>query len=156
MSSFYQWISKLLPRRGKKVNPNDFPQLPSSTDTDQTPMDSQEEKSYYEVVTQHYKGRGDTVWEYSKEKGVEGNHINLVIKEGRDVSLIHIKSNTHDVTVKDIQNFEEESTFFLETNPIFEHYSIKLLYVMPSLLIEEAAYKYMKSDPKFIYKIIKY
>ncbi len=152
MSNFYQWISKLLPSISKKKRSSTFPQLPASTNTTQPNTHGEE---YPLFVTKHYKEKSDTVWEYSKEKELQGNQINLVTKENRTIFLIHIKQGDRDINLNDMHNFEKESQFFLQTNPIFEHYEIQLLYVMPSLQIEESAYKYMKQHPKIGYKIVK-
>ncbi len=150
MSNFYQWVSRLLRSIGKRGDHSEFPQLPMPTRNTHT-----DPAFYQEFVADHYKERGDTVWEYSKEKGLEGNQINLVIKENRTIFLIHTKEESSDITSHDIQNFEKESDNFLKTHPIFEGYSIQLLYAMPSLLLDEESYKYIKANPHIGYKIVK-
>jgi len=150
MSNFYQWVSKLLTTMGSKNDAPTFPQLPMPS---QTAHDHFE--SYRVFITEHYQEKGDTVWEYSKEKGLEGNQINLIIKEKRTIFLIHTKEQSEDISIHDIHNFEKESNHFLKTHPIFEHYTIHLLYVMPSLLLDESSYKYIKQNSHISYKIIK-
>ncbi len=149
MSNFYQFISKLLNNIGLRKDHN-VPQLPRPQESSLS-----EEEGYRGVVLNHYKKMGMTVWEYAKEKGLEGNQINFVIKKNHNILLINARDSEEDISLEDIHNFEKETNHFLKDNPVFNTYSIELRYSIPSLLLKEDAYKYIKKQGHISYEILK-
>ncbi len=149
MSNFYQFVSKLLTSIGLKKD-HQFPQLPMPQESSLS-----EDEGYTGFVVNHYKKKKMTVWEYAKEKNLKGNQINLVIKKNQNILLVNARDIDEDISIEDIHNFEKETNHFLKDNPVFNTYSIELRYLIPSLLLEEDAYKYIKEQAHISYEILK-
>ena len=116
---------------------------------------SVEKKEYLNFVTEYYKNLKYTVWEYSKEKDLIDGEIHLVIKKESNILLIQCYNGYDNLSKNNAINFEKESISFVEENKIFQSYNIQLIYIMPTLLLEESAYKYIKKSRNIHYQILK-
>lgn len=112
--------------------------------------------NYKTEVYNQYKNLGYTVWNYEKEKGTYNKNIHFVVKQGKKVFLIHCKSNQKDITLNEILNLVENKKKFIEENPIFKIYNIKIKYIMSHFSLTEEAFKYLQKYKNSIsYKIVK-
>jgi len=112
---------------------------------------SENSDNYKSFVASYYKNQGYTVWEYSKDK-----KLNLVLKKGKNITLVKCKNDKVDINIDTIKSFEAICREFLDENRIFENYSIKLRFTMSGMFLEESAYEYIKENSDSIeYNIIK-
>lgn len=107
-------------------------------------------------VYKKYKQAGYTIWDYSKEKGTYNRNIHFVAKLGKEVVLIHCKSNQTDISLDEVLQFRENKKGFISENPIFEMYTLKIKYVMSHFSLSEEAFVYLQKNKDSIsYEILK-
>jgi hypothetical protein len=111
---------------------------------------------YKAFVAKHYEKQGYTTWEYAKDRGLESDRLDLVLKKSKNILLVECRNCSQNIDMEQILYFEKQAEKFLEENQIFRNYTIKLRYTMSSLLLEEEAYSYIKSNSDRIdYDIVK-
>ena len=109
---------------------------------------------YKALVAKHYEEQGYTVWECNKDG--DSNRLDLVLKKSKNILLVECRNCRKNIDMEQVINFESQAERFLEENQIFKNYTIKLRYTMASLLLEEEAYDYIKSNSnRMDYDIIK-
>ncbi len=103
---------------------------------------------YEEYIAEHYRTQGCHVIEHGKEKGVKDGGIDLIAKLGNEVILIQCKdwneNNSHKIDHKDIKVLRTDANDFLEKNPIYKNYEIKLRYTLSGDFLHKSAEKYME------------
>jgi len=111
---------------------------------------------YNQLIQKKYQKDGYTIWDYGKEKGVYAEKIHFVAKKDKKVLLIHCRTNKNDISFEHIKGFQENKKTFIEQNPVFEMYNIKLQYTMSSFSLTEEAFKYLKEEKDNIcYEMVK-
>lgn len=115
-----------------------------------------ESEEYKQLITEHYKKKGYTLWNFNKEKTQDNKNINYIAKKNREIILMNCPNTPNDITLEDIKEFELEKDKFIVKNPIFSDYHIKLQYNLSSFALSESAFSYIKDHTEFIsYQIIK-
>lgn len=103
---------------------------------------------YEEYIAKHYRQLGCHVIEHGKEKGVKDGGIDLIAELGNEVILIQCKdwneNYSHTINHKDIKVLRTDASDFLEKNPIYKNYQIKLRYVLSGDFLHKSAEKYME------------
>ncbi len=102
---------------------------------------------YTEYIADHYRALGYSVTEYGKEYDVENNTIDLIVKKDDEVIFIQCKewnkNNLHKIDDKDIKLLRIDTYDFLEKNPIFKTYKIKMRYILSENFIDSSAISYI-------------
>jgi len=112
--------------------------------------------SYKLQVQTKYQDQGYVVWDYSKEKGEYNKNIHFVVKQEKDVFLIQCKTDEEDITLDELINFLENKQIFIQENPIFSIYNIKIKYIMSNFSLSEEAFAYLqKSNGSISYELLK-
>jgi len=115
---------------------------------------------YEEYIAEHYRQLGYDVIEHGKEKGVKDGGIDLIAKLDNEVILIQCKdwneNNSHKIDHKDIKVLRTDANDFLEKNPDYKNYEIKLKYTLSGNFLHKSAEKHMEECKENIsYEIIK-
>jgi hypothetical protein len=111
---------------------------------------------YRSKVQKKYQESGYTVWDYTKEKGSYDRDIHLVVKKDREVILIHCRNSEEDISLEEVLTFRKSKQVFLEENPVFSIYSLKLHYTMLNFSLTEEAFEYIKEHKeKISYELLK-
>ena len=111
---------------------------------------------FREEVQKKYQENGYTVWDYTKEKGSYDNNIHLVVKKDREVILIHCKNSEEDVSLEEVLAFRDSKKKFIEENPVFSIYTLKLHYTMLHFALTEGAFEYLQEHKdKISYALLK-
>lgn len=104
--------------------------------------------SYEAFIAQHYRDLGCKVIEHGKEKGLKDGGIDIIAKMGNEVFLIQCKdwnvNYSHKITHKDIKVFRTDASDFLEKNPRFNTFDIKLRYTLSGDFLHKSAEKYIE------------
>lgn len=114
---------------------------------------------YIEYIADHYRGLGYSVTEYGKENDVENHSIDLIAKKEDEVIFIQCKdqnkNNLHKIDDKAIKILRIDAYDFLEKNPIFKTYKIKIRYILSENFIDTSAVTYIDNCKEDInYEII--
>lgn len=110
---------------------------------------------YTTFVAKHYSNKGDTVWEYSKERNLVNHPLNLIVKHGKDILLIECKSNIGETTLENILELERVGTEFVMQYILFQSYNILYLYVCSEDNFSDKAQSYIQDNKHISYKILK-
>jgi hypothetical protein len=110
---------------------------------------------YSAFVANYYKKQNYTVWEYSKEKNVPDNEINLVIKKEADILLVQCKNNFSEISLANVIKFENEVHEFLSQHTLFQSYDLRYCYVLPKYQFDKSASNYIANNHNINYKILK-
>lgn len=113
---------------------------------------------YEEFIKEYYRKKGYTLWHYSKEKTQyeKNKNITLVAKKNKKIMLIHCRDNQLDISVKELQSFQQQRDDFKRNNPVFINYDLSLHYTMSGFFMTEEAYEYVENNSNDIsYEIIK-
>ncbi|CAA6811655.1 MAG: Unknown protein [uncultured Sulfurovum sp.] len=117
-----------------------------------------ENNQYEEFVKEYYTKQGYTVWHHAKEKTQhdKNKNITLVAKKNKRIILIHCRDNQLDISVDELQSFQQQRDDFKKDNPVFANYSLKLHYTMSGFFMTEEAYVYVEENKDDIsYEVIK-
>ena len=114
---------------------------------------------YTEYIADHYRGLGYSVTEYGKEHDLENNTIDLIVKKDDEVIFIQCKewdkNNLHKIGDKEIKILRIDTYDFLEKNPIFKTYKIKMRYILSENFIGSSAISYIdKCKDDISYEVI--
>jgi Holliday junction resolvase-like predicted endonuclease len=105
--------------------------------------------AYEEYVAEHFKAQGYTVAEHGKINGVADKSIDLILKKEREITLVQCKNYKADTTYKinheKIKAFVGETAFYLQDNPMYERYTLKLLYVVSNPVLERSAINFIEN-----------
>lgn len=105
--------------------------------------------AYEEYVAEHFKAQGYTVAEHGKINGVADRSIDLILKKENEITLVQCKNYKADTTYKinheKIKAFVGETAFYLQDNPMYEKYTLKLLYVVSNPVLEQSALRFINS-----------
>jgi hypothetical protein len=104
----------------------------------------------------YYQEENYNVWDYTNDRGEEERTINIIAKKNREIILIHCHIKTDNITLEEVQKFEKQRDKFIDENPIFSEYDIKLRYTLKGFHFTEEAFWYIQEHAKFIsYGIVK-
>ena len=134
---------------------------PKDKQTNNSYQDKKNKGDEYEIyIAKHYRSLGYTVIEHGKEKGRKDGGIDLIAEKNDEVILIQCKdwneNNSHKIDHKDIKVLRIDANDFLEKNPKYQNYKIKLKYTLSGNFIHNSAKKHMEECKEDIdYEIIK-
>ncbi len=101
---------------------------------------------YEEFIAEHYRELGYTVTEHRKEITIDEG-IDLIAKKDDEVILIKCKdlnaNHLDSIDNKDIKVLRIDVYDFLDKNPLFKTYQIKIKYILSGNFIENSAKKYL-------------
>ncbi|MBU1643050.1 restriction endonuclease [bacterium] len=110
--------------------------------------------AYEEYVAEHFKAQGYTVAEHGKINGVADKSIDLILKKEREITLVQCKNYKADTSYKinheKIKAFVGETAFYLQDNPMYGSYTLKLLYVVSNPVLERSAISFINSHAEKI------
>ncbi len=114
---------------------------------------------YTEYIADHYRELGYSVTEQRKENNVENNGIDLIVKKDDEVIFIQCKewnkNNLHKIGDKEIKILRIDTYDFLEQNPTFKTYKIKMRYILSENFIDTSAITYIdKCKDDISYEVI--
>lgn len=116
----------------------------------------EDDLSYRDFVTEHYRNKGYTVWTPSQKERIEENPIDLVIKKDQEVILIKCKTDQVDIDEEALLDFKAQAFDLITEHQIFENYRIKLRYSLASFVMNELAFEYIQDNQQLIdYKVLK-
>ncbi len=115
---------------------------------------------YEKYIADYYRGKKYLVEEHGKEKGVKDGGIDLIAKKNNEVIFIQCKdwneNNLHKIDHKDIKVLRTDTNDFLEKNPEYKKYKIKMRYTLSGNFIHASAKKHINECIDNIdYEIIK-
>ena len=110
---------------------------------------------YSTFVANHYRAKNYTVWEYSKERNLIDDALNLVIKKEKEIVFVHCRSNIDEITLDSLLVFEQAVAEFLEQYTFFTNYNILYLTVCSEDKISEEALMYMADNRYITYEVLK-
>ena len=110
--------------------------------------------AYEEYVAEHFRAQGYTVVEHGKLNGVADRSIDLILKKEREITLVQCKNykldTRHKINHEKIKAFVGETAFYLRDNPMYENYTLKLLYVVSNPVLEQSALRFINSHSEKI------
>lgn len=114
---------------------------------------------YTDYIADHYRELGYSVTEQRKENNVENNGIDLIVKKDDEVIFIQCKewnkNNLHKIGDKEIKILRIDTYDFLEQNPTFKTYKIKMRYILSENFIDTSAITYIdKCKDDISYEVI--
>jgi len=108
------------------------------------------------IVTQYYEKQGYQLWNFSHEMIQDILDISYIAKKENLFLLINCPETSTNITLDDIKEFERQKEKFLEQNPLFVNYQIKLEYNLSAFSLTEDAFTYLKERSDYIsYVVIK-
>ena len=115
---------------------------------------------YEKYIADYYRNKKYLVEEHGKEKGVKDGGIDLIAKKNNEVIFIQCKdwneNNSHKIDHKDIKVLRTDTNDFLEKNPEYKKYKIKMRYTLSGDFIHASAKKHINECSDDIdYEIIK-
>ncbi|CAA6803624.1 MAG: Unknown protein [uncultured Sulfurovum sp.] len=117
-----------------------------------------ENNLYEEFIKEQFLSQGYTVWHHAKGKTQQdkNKNITLVAKKNKKILLIHCRDNQLDISVEELQSFQQQRDNFKIDNPVFENYNLSLHYSMSGFFLTEDAYEYVEENHGDItYEVLK-
>ncbi len=114
---------------------------------------------YTEYIADHYRELGYSVNEYGKENDVEHHTIDLIAKKDNEVIFMQCrdwdKNSLHKIDDKAIKILRIDTYDFLEKNPIFKTYKIKIRFILSDNFTDTSTTTYIdKCKDDLNYEVI--
>ncbi len=110
---------------------------------------------YSTFVANYYRAKNYTVWEYSKEKNLIDYALNLVVKREKNILFIECRSNSKEITLENLLEFEKVGAEFLDQYRLFKNYNILYLCICSEDRFSQQASVYIAKNSHISYEILK-
>ena len=110
---------------------------------------------YSTFVANYYRAKDYIVWEYSKEKNLIDYAFNLVLKKEKDIIFIQCRSNSNELSLDNLVEFEEAVAEFLEGYTFFKNYDLLYFYVSSEENVSKEVLEYITQSSYMGYQVLK-
>ena len=111
-------------------------------------------KAYEEHVAKHYEQLGYYVWEHGKDKGRKDHGIDLIAKKDKEIIFMQCKnwdkSTSYKIDHKDLKSTRQDVRDYIDKNPIFQHYTQRVVYVLSNDVLHKSAHYYLEEHQESI------
>jgi len=117
---------------------------------------------YEDYLSERFKKLGYSIWEHSKDENMKHLAINIIAKNKKELLLIQCKEwdnkDKEKLSIDSIKAFRTDANDFVELNPLFQNYKLKLLLILSKDMIQESAKAYIedlkKREKQIDYQVI--
>ena len=118
-------------------------------------MTNKEKGDLYEkFIATHYRVQGYTIAEHGKDNGVKDGGIDIIAKKGKEMLFIQCKNwsaeSTRKIKSEDMKIARQNVQDYKSKNPLYDMYSMKILYVISENVLHGSAYHYLQENSELM------